>query len=452
MKRKLFIIMLAASVTMCGCGKKDTVVNEQANELTEEANKEEANEATTSDVVSEDDNDDVNESDVTVKEQYSNEGSYEVSYGEGSSFECSFSYHIPKLVDESEDAAKINNEIKNYTKDSVETVESQLAGTADDSYEPEYIDVSYKAYENGDIISLCVQAASPYSDWVDYLVYNYNKATHKMIANDELLGIVGIAEDDFVAYARRTLGNISIKFVTDQEEYFAESEEEENEYTYTPGRMIADVANFFVQTVSDENVNKDMMMYLDDDGDMCIVGFVNVPAGAGRYYSNTKLDMTSKELDTSRFMELANKYHYPEFEKNSLELYEVEGFSGTLVHDVASGNQYEDEVYIGFDDKDASIFCMQLYGDGFGIAYTGSLEFVGMDQNGLMYNMILNNKDGEPFSTDEEPIESTFYLRPFDSYNNDTDEYKSGVIYHYVDGIDMLDSNGEEIELTRSFG
>ena len=450
MKRILLLGLIFALLLFCGC-KKNKNNNSQAPNEVNEQNKEvgEASEEANSDV-SNDTAEDTVTNKVVVREQYSKEGKFDISYSEDDSFEFSFSYHVPEIVDDSYDAKKINNEIYNYTKDAIETVDANLAGNAEQLYEPDYQNVKYEVYENGDIMSLLVVTESAYTDWIEYYAYNYDMAAHKLISNDDMLKTAGMTEDDFLAYARRTLGKAALDVIPD-DEYLREQEEDEESY-YSINRMLADVARYYAETVSRDNISKDMMMYFDDNNELCIVGFISVPAGAGRYYHNAKLDTTSKEADISRFMKLVKKYHYDGLEKDSLGLYDVEGFSGHVVHNVATGNQYEEEVYIGFDDRDESVFCVQFYGDGYGIAYAGSIELIGIDENGLLYKTILDNRDGKVFTDDEEPIVGSFYLMPYGRYDEELDDFKSGATYLYKDGTDILDSNGEEIDLSKSFG
>ena len=450
--KKLLFIMLAATLAFTGCKKKsdefefefeyedDYISEDSDNEWTDGAMSE-ANRSIES----------------LVKSRYSKEGSYDISYEETDSYTAEFSYNIPMINDDSDAANTINSAIFEDAKKSIDLVESILDGSAEEIYEPEYINIDYNAYLNGNVVSIVVKSESAYSDWVEYGVYNYNIDTHEEAKNAELFELAQVSKDDFVKMAKKTFGALALPDLDDffEAEAFEETEatndaENPDEWKYT---ILADYISDYVQTVSDKNINADIPAYLDEDGNICSVNLVYVPAGAGQYYHDAKLEDKNNDAMIKKYCEYVEKYHFDGFEKESLKLYETEGLQGSIVRKISLSNMSSEDVYIGFDDSDASIFTMQFYGSDYSNVYTGTIAFSGIDENGILYEYELNEKNGEALGSDEEPVHSgSFYLNAYSYYEQDIDDYVSGAIYKFKDGDDMLASDGYNVDLHKAFG
>ena len=119
-----------------------------------------------------------------------------------------------------------------------------------------------------------------------------------------------------------------------------------------------------------------------------------------------------------------------------------------------------EDVYLGFDDNDTSLFLMQFSGDDFADAYVGKLEFDSFDENGIIFKYVLDSKNGEPLDESHEEAENEteqiysgrFYLNPYSVWDENEETYISGVVYKHIDGEDMLGSNGAAVDLKKSFG
>lgn len=443
MKNRNILLALVITLFFVGCGK-DKAIEQPADEPVE-------TEGVVEEVADDVPGDSMVEEEVEdfITEQYSEDGSYEIKYGEeDEGYIYEYSYHLPKINDNSSDADTINDEIYNIAKNSIQLVEEVTSGSAEFPSEPEYKSVSYETYENGDIVSIVIISDAVYSDWIDYGVFNYNKQTHKKVSNEEILEIAGLSEDEFLKKARNTLG---VAALGDLDPFLGEIDNEDEEDSSWRRGIIADYIQCYMYTISDSNINMDMMMFLDRDNELSICGLVHVPAGAGQYYSLKKLSDESVESSLDKYREYYEKFHSDEFEKRCLGLYDVEGYSATIKHKVSDGNDYEDEVYIGFDDSNPSVFLMQFNGDGYNMNYSGSLKWYDVNESGLAFEYELTELDFKKLPADEVKT-GRFYLKPYDSFNESTGEYTVGAIYNYIDGIDMFDSNGEEILLNKSFG
>lgn len=450
MKKISVLIILVLSILISGCGKKK--VEEVAPVKTPETIVEDTDK--TEEVFKVDDSDKHDK--VTVSDRYGKEGTFEIKYGEeDEGFTYEYVYHIPEINDDSADAKAINDEIYNIAKDSIEVAENMSSGKSEIQMEPEYIRINYDVFENDDIISIVVVEDAVYSDWRDFSIYNYNSKTHKKATNAELLKIAGLSEEEFLRDAMYTLGAKTLEEL----DYFIESydanasnEQENEEDTAWKKRMVADFIRYYLFTISENNVNKDMGLYFGDDGSLFICGFVCVPAGAGQYNCVEKLKSKPEGDVLKKYKDYTAKYYYDSFEMDCLGLYELEGYSGKLTHEVASGNSYEDQVYIGFSDKDHSEFLLQFLGDDYSLAYSGTLKWIDCDENGMAFEYELNNLDMKKLP-EEEIHKGSFYIKPYGYYDEKIDDYVSGAYYKYIDGEDMLDTKpGEIVNLEKSFG
>lgn len=448
MKKVSILSILLLTILISGCGKKKVEeavpVNEPSVEDTSKTEK----------IIKVDDSD--KQDKVTVSDRYGKEGTFEMKYSEeDEGFTYEYAYHIPEINDDSADAKAINEEIYSFAKESIDVAEKMSSGKSELPVEPEYIRINYDVFENGDIISIVVVEDAIYSDWRDFSIYNYNSKTHKRALNSELLKIAGLSEEEFLRDAMYTLGSKTLEeldYFIDSYDTNASDEPENEEDAAWKKRMVADFIRYYLFTISENNVNNDMGIYFNEDGSLYICGFVCVPAGAGQYNCVEKLKSKPEGDVLKKYKEYASQYYYDSFEMDCLGLYELEGYSGELTHEVASGNSYEDQVYIGFSDNDHSEFLMQFLGDDYSLAYSGSLKWIDCDENGMAFEYELNSLDMKKLP-EEEIHKGSFYIKPYGYYDKEIDDYVSGAYYKYINGEDMLDTKpGELVNLEKSFG
>ena len=461
--KKIYIVLLIMVLTVfTACGKKnaqeaDTLAGQTTEDVntTENINTKVSEE--TLDEKKDESTDEPKEDIEIIGEQYSNEGDFVLKYGEeDSGYSYEFSYHLPEILDDSSDAKSINNEIYKLAENSIKVSEEMSSGKSEFPSEPEYMAVSYESYINDDIVSIIVRADSMYSDWRDYSVFNYNKATHKKVSNSDLFKATGLSEEEFIKRARTALGSLALG---NMDSFLGNNSENDDEKNATlskedeawRNRMIADFLQYYMYTIAEENINKDMMCYIDGDGDVCVCGLVYVPAGAGQYYSTAKLSDKTIDGLMSKYKKYAETYHYDGFERDCLGLYELEGYSGIVICDSKEG-RYEEDVYIGFLDSDPSVFLMQINGENREVNYSGSLKWIDCNENGMQFEYELTELDFKKLP-DDEICKGSFYLRPYGYFDDKLGDYISGAYYQFIDGIDMLNTReGQRIELSKSFG
>ena len=121
---------------------------------------------------------------ITVVDAISEEGTY---YPD-EIIPCHYSYHVPKIQSDASGAVRINEEImRRYA----ELVQDAL----DTDEVPECDGISYKHYQNGDVLSLVVTYSFGMGGLMDYSVFHYDVERNKALDQDDLPGLLGVSEE-----------------------------------------------------------------------------------------------------------------------------------------------------------------------------------------------------------------------------------------------------------------
>lgn len=261
MKKWVFII---ASVFLligaAGCQKSSSqadllntpIVSEEVSpQITEHSNDSSTTPATTAGV---------RYDDSLIEEIYSEEGSYTDEVGNT----YQYSYHIPALIADTLDAQTINNEIR---QDMGGIVQREMDGMKD-GLSLGYLSVSWESYWHGSRVFLVMQSESDFS-FTDYKVFSYDFAEGKRVTNEMLLESLGVTQQEFLDGMKKAAERV----YTDL--YQGISEEERGNMGYQER---------LAWTLSDENLNMDLMIYLDKDGILSVITPIGSLAGADWYY------------------------------------------------------------------------------------------------------------------------------------------------------------------------
>ena len=163
-------------------------------------------------------------------------------------------YNVPKINASSAGADKINTQIQTDVMPSVKN--------GANSGEP--WSASYNWYQNSDILSLVIK--TNYSDDIErYYVYNLNMKTGEICTNSQLLNIKGISETEFLSKAKMAYAS---KF-------------NEMYKNYSEDSWTMEVYN---KTVASSNYDINTPMFLDNSGNLCVIGYIYSIAGAEGYY------------------------------------------------------------------------------------------------------------------------------------------------------------------------
>lgn len=200
-----------------------------------------------------------------VCDQYS----YEEPYSDNVNNSFQISYHVPKINIDSDEADKVNSEIYANCMGNI----NEELSTMEDGCSPVLVDVSYSTYVYGDVLSIVIEQRLDWDDYIAYQVYNVDIHTGKQLRNSELLGLVNIDQDTFINTARSCVYD---RFKGEVQNYKNHVEE---------------VLSLYKDTVNSDNIEINMPVFLDNDGNINIIATIYSVAGDGyEYIINTSLN------------------------------------------------------------------------------------------------------------------------------------------------------------------
>lgn len=212
--------------------------------------------------------------DSLIKELYSEEGEY--TDGEGNTM--AYRYHVPQLVSETAVAAALNAEIADRFGALAQEQKNMMASHA--SLVCPSID--WQSYWNGSLLCLTVRAEMD-GDVSTTETYSYDFFGGKRLMSEDLLARCGLSAQEFVTAARRTAAN-----------YFDETYRDALGGSTGGADFIASYAERRAWTLSDENINTAMRLYLND-GALHMIVPIGSFAGAESDESDLALDLTAHE-------------------------------------------------------------------------------------------------------------------------------------------------------------
>lgn len=245
MKKRIIAILMALvlALSLCACGPKE---DEQQPEPTDTPTAEPTPEVTEITSI------------VRVEDLYRNSGSYTDEIGNIEDY----GYALPRIYaeyqEDTEDIAEANKKIQEISNDIVQPeLDNMAGGFSLIAYKVDYEVVTFKS-----ICSILITIDTNFES-SSYYCFNFD-AEGNAIDNSELLEIMGVSGDEFVRAARELM----------EKDCIPENEIEGMEGEITRVRDM---------TLSDENCNAEMPMYLDSEGRLCFVGEVYSIAGADKY-------------------------------------------------------------------------------------------------------------------------------------------------------------------------
>lgn len=178
------------------------------------------------------------------------------------------SYHVPQINCDTEDAKKINDEIKEkYGSEVEEGLQNKEEG-----YTVVCYSIKWELIISGEYtFALVVSSEFPGSN-INYDVYNFDGMTGKSISNEEILGRVNLEDAEFVAMVKEKAANRYAEKYNNVKDMMPELYLEQLEYT-----------------VSNERININMPMFVSEDGGLSVIADIGSLAGAGSYYEVLKI-------------------------------------------------------------------------------------------------------------------------------------------------------------------
>lgn len=192
-------------------------------------------------------------------ESDSGSGTYTDSVGN----EMTYSYSVPAFNVGSPDASEMNAEIEELCGPVVQ----EMLDAEANGYSLMYTSVAYEAYQNGDIVSVLLVFHTDI-EVVEYHVFNLNVATGERASGAEMVRFAGMEENQFVEAAQAATEG---KFM----ELYAELQSMED--------MAEIFAEQLAKTMSADMFSLSSPMYLNGEGNICIIARIYALAGASYY-------------------------------------------------------------------------------------------------------------------------------------------------------------------------
>ena len=200
-----------------------------------------------------------------VKELYSESFDYTDSVGNSGRY----TYRVPQLLAETEGAAAINRTIDETYGTIVREAQESMAGGV--SLSCMYI--TWETYQCGNVLSLIVSCGWGF-DMNTHSVYLYDTATGEQMTTAQLLETLQVEPETFLAAVRQ-----------------AAAERFDGKYAGIGGDTDELVAERRAWTLSDENINLDVMTYADAAGNLYVYLPIGSIAGAASYEEPLTLDL-----------------------------------------------------------------------------------------------------------------------------------------------------------------
>ncbi len=211
--------------------------------------------------------------DSLISELYGEEGEY--TDAENNTF--AYSYHVPQLVSETAVAAALNAEIADRFGALVQEQKEMMAARTS----PVCLSVRWESFWNDSLLCLVVRSETD-GGTVDHAVYSYDFFGGKRLTSGELLARVGVTEEDFLTAARRAAARC-----------FDETYRDALSGSTGGADFVASCAERRAWTLSDENINTQMRLYLDG-GVLKMIVPVGSLAGAESYQQTLTPDFSAR--------------------------------------------------------------------------------------------------------------------------------------------------------------
>lgn len=185
------------------------------------------------------------------------------NYTDGNGMYCEYTYRLPQFIGNESVHQEMNLEILNLFEPIINSeMESVNAG--------EFLGYTMVDYANcvfEDILIVHIFAQGVNSDWEEHQIYYFDLSTGKRLyAKDIILDVLCFDESYFLNTVRETVEQVFIN-------KFSEIPEED--------RQIYGYYDCLAWTISDDAVNLDMPIYINEYGDIFIFAKIGSPAGSG---------------------------------------------------------------------------------------------------------------------------------------------------------------------------
>ena len=208
-----------------------------------------------------------------ISEKISEDGTYKDECGS-----MDYTFHVPQIKSESEDAKKINQEIMDKTG-----IDAQEALKAIEKKEfPLCSSITWSDKWNGSMLSLLITEDSALG-LSNYTVYNFDFKEEKIVKNEEIFKRLDITEEEFLDAAKKA-AFCKMSDWSDEDQEFEE---------YDVQMYYESMYPFNVTTLQNIDPKTAKVIAGKDEVQMILDGFI--PAGGGTYTELLTLDLDKKK-------------------------------------------------------------------------------------------------------------------------------------------------------------
>lgn len=308
--------------------------------------------------------------DSLISELYSEEG----EYTDAENNTLAYSYHVPRIVSETAVAAALNDEIADQFGALVQEQKNMMASRVSLTC----LSVTWTSYWNDSLLCLVVRAEMD-GDTSTTETYSYDFFGGKRLMSEDLLARCELSTQDFITAARRTAAN-----------YFDETYRDALSGSMGGVGFIASYAERRAWTLSDENINAEMRLYLDGGPLGGVKGIVSFESGEveedyGTYQTVFAVDASREKHDLSGAVSDADYTIPSEF---------LGEWTATVTHDTAEQGSYDSDYILTLTDG-GGLTVQDINSEvGLYFEYTGQLNYLGTNGEGMVFGYHLNENAG----------------------------------------------------------
>lgn len=204
----------------------------------------------------------------------------EIVYSSYSKYSDEYSYSIPYININSDDANKINKEIEVYYKS---LVEEELKNESE-GFSVIMVNIKYNSYINDNILSLVVSSEYP-NDCVYYKVYNLDIYTGTVVTNSDIINLKNMTESKFLDTLKELYENEFVSAYGSKEKFISNMRNAPAGWTEDE---LQEQSKFyedqFNKTTSTDNYSIQTPIFLNENGKLCVIAPIYSMAGADLYY------------------------------------------------------------------------------------------------------------------------------------------------------------------------
>ena len=191
--------------------------------------------------------------------------------GKVSAYDCTASYHIPYIDYDSTACENVNKQVEKLANDYM---------TKEGEYSTGCIAIGYEWSVYQDLLSVVVRVDFDANEYTDFYVYTIDLRKDVLLSKDDVLAYLDIDEDSYEKNVQDAMDSCFTNTYKDME---------------GTDSFLKETYNW---TIALSNV-RDAVPYVDEDGELCVVGKIYSVAGPSYYPHQLSVDNLEDECEYS---------------------------------------------------------------------------------------------------------------------------------------------------------